>query len=135
MVQQHVLLSDRGKHVAVEIGDPLGHARREGRPEQVGALVQDQFAERGDADHPVDLDHLAAVDVELAHHRLQELGLRALGVRHPHHFPPAAALQRNLELAHEILGLFLQFEVAVAQDTELEIGPEPVAREQAFDLE
>ena len=39
VMQQHVLLPDRGEHVAVVVLHPFGHARGEGRPQQVRAAA------------------------------------------------------------------------------------------------
>ena len=36
----------------------------------------------------------------------------------PHHLAPAAAFQRHLEFAHQILGLVLDLKIAVAQHAE-----------------
>ena len=66
VMQQHVLLPDRGEHVAVMVLHPFGHARREGRPEQVGAVAQHQLAGIGDPDHALELDHLVVLDVHRA---------------------------------------------------------------------
>ena len=46
--------------------------------------------------------------------------------------PATAALQRGLVGAHQILGLFLEFHIGVADQPELPLADHPVAREQAM---
>jgi hypothetical protein len=64
VVQQHVLLPDRGEHVAVMVLHPFGHARGEGGPQQVGPVVEHQFLHIGQPIMPF-LDDLVARDMEL----------------------------------------------------------------------
>ena len=84
-----------------------GHSRS-------GPVLQHQFLEVGQPDHAFDLHHLVGVDVQFVHDdAAQGLG----GVRgdfHAHHFAATAAFQGDLEFAHQILGLFLDFQIAVA---------------------
>ncbi len=62
-------------------------------------------------------------------------GAQALGHRRfdfePDHRAAAAALQRRLEQPHEILGLFLDHDVAVADDAKGALPAHLVARKQA----
>ena len=67
VVQQHVLLADGGEDVALEVLHPLGHARGEGRPEEVGAAGAGELGEVGHADQAGDLDDLAGADAERLH--------------------------------------------------------------------
>ncbi len=62
VVQQHVLLPDRGEHVAVVILDPFRHAGGKGRPHQVFAAGQDQFLQVRHAQQTLDLHHLVLGD-------------------------------------------------------------------------
>ena len=134
-MQQHVFLADRREHVAFEIGDPFGHARGKAGPQQVGAGVDHHLAQIGHADHAIDLDQFAVIDAQFRHHRRQQLFRRAGRIGHPHHLAAAAPFQRHLEFAHQVFGLFLDFQVAVAQDAEFEIGFQLVAGKQAFDFQ
>ena len=60
----------------------------------------------------------------------QVLGHRRLDLEADHAAAPAL-LQRRLEQAHEILGLFLDLEIAVADDPERALPLHVVARERA----
>ncbi len=135
VVEQHVLLADRREHVAFVVLHAFGHAGSEGGPEEVGAFVEDEFLEVGGADQPVDLDHLVLGDAEFLHDQRAELRGGPRGDLHPHHFAPAAALQRHLEFSHEVLGLLLDLEIAVAQHPEGAVADHPVAGEEAFEME
>jgi hypothetical protein len=55
---------------------------------------------------------------------------RVGGELQPDHLAAAAALQRRLELAHEVLGLLLDLEVAVAQHPERAHAERRVAGEE-----
>ena len=134
VVQEHVLLADRGEHVAIVILHPLGHSRREGRPEQVAPFLDHQLLEIRKPDHPFHLDHLLGVDMQLAHDRLAQRLRRPGRDLEPHHLAPPAPLERHLEFAHQILGLFLDFQIAVAQHPEAAMRNPPVAWEQAVEI-
>ena len=135
VVQQHVLLLDRLEHVAFVVLHPFGHPRGEAGPQEVRAVVEHQLLEVGHADHPVELDHLVLADQQLTHDDAAQLLGRAGGDRQPHHLAAAAPLERHLELAHQIFGLFLDLDIAVAQHAEAEVVLHPVAREEAFDVQ
>ena len=51
VVQQHVLLPDRGEHVAFMVLHPLGYTWCEAGPQQIRSVFQHQFAEVRDTDH------------------------------------------------------------------------------------
>ena len=109
---------------------PFRHARREGRPLQVAAAVQHQFAHVGHAQQALDLDGGVGADAQFLHdHAAQPVG-RARRDLQPHDLAPAAALQRGLELAHQVLGLVLKLQVAVAQHAEAAMADVPIAGEQ-----
>ena len=59
-------------------------------------------------------------------------GMRGLDLEPDHRAAPAP-LQRALEQAHQILGLFLDFDVAVADDAEAALRLDLVAGEQLAD--
>ena len=55
------------EHIAVMIGDPLGHARCEIGPQEVGPVFNDQFFQIGKTQHAIHFDHLGIGDGELDH--------------------------------------------------------------------
>ena len=135
MVEQHVLLADRREDVALEVLHPLRHALGVGVEEQLRPLLGDQLAQVLDADDAVDVHHLVAGDAQfVGDHRLQ-VGGRPGGDLEADHLAPAAALEGGLELPHQVLGLLLHFQVAVAQHLEEGVAGEAVAGEQAVDEE
>ena len=83
--------------------------------------------------HAVDQEHFVVGGGQRALHEAAQL-LRHLGFDlEPDHRAAPAALQRGLEQADEILGLFLDFEFGVADDAERALALESVAGEQAAD--
>ena len=63
--------------------------------------------------------------------RLQLVRHRRVDLEPDHRAAPAA-LEHGLELAHEVFGLFLDFDVGVADDPESALPLHGVAREQAW---
>jgi hypothetical protein len=126
-MQQHVLLAHGGEDVAVMVAHPLGQARLVGVPAQVGAVIDDQLGDVRDADRAVDLDHFVSRHAQVFADQALERVRRAAIEREPDRPAPAAALERGLELAHQVLGLFLDFQVAVAQHPEDAAAGGPVA--------
>ena len=102
------------KHVAAEIADALGKARLVGRELEIGAIVADQFVDRLQAKHAVDDDDIARIGLGFVHDEIaQVFRHRGLDLQ-AHDIAQAALLQRRLVLTHEVFGLFLDFDVAVA---------------------
>ena len=122
VVQQHVLLADGCEHIPVMIAHPFGHPWGELRPEQIGAVIKHQLRQVVEAQHPVDLNHIARVHAQLFHHGGFDLFRRTGRVGEADNLAPAAALQGNLKFAHEVFGLILDLKIAVAQDAEFEMG-------------
>ena len=69
-------------------------------------------------------------DAELVHDGLAQVRRRVGGHRQPDDLAAAPALQRRLELAHQVLGLLLDLEVAVAQHPEGAVAEHDVAGEE-----
>ena len=95
-----------------------------------GTVGRDQLRQLGQAQHAVDQDHvlrlgLQALDDEVA----QIVGHRGLDLD-PHHRAQAALLQPRLELAHQVFGLFLDLDVAVADQAEQALALDLAAGEQ-----
>ena len=135
VVQQHVLLPDRGEHIAIVVADALGHARGELRPQKVGPGVGHQFRQIGDAEHAFDFDHVLGPHAKLAHDDGFQLFRGAGGMGQTHDLAPAAAFQGDFELAHEVFGLVFDLKIAVAQHAEFEMRFEFVARKEVGDVD
>ena len=56
VVDDDVLLPDRGEAVAAEIADPLGKARVVRREEEIGTLVDDELLHVDEAEEPVEAE-------------------------------------------------------------------------------
>ncbi len=110
---------------------PFGHPRGEAGPLQVAAAVQNQFAQVRHAQKALDLDHFLGVDVKLFHDDLAQPVRRAGGDLEPDNRTPPAALQRRLEFAHQILGLVLDLQIAVAQHAKGAMADVAIAGKQA----
>src|SRR3546814_19729794 len=63
-------------------------------------------------------ENVLRLDLQLARDEVEQGRRHVAAERQPDHRATAAPLQRALELAHEILGLFLHLDVAVAQHPE-----------------
>ena len=130
MVQQHVLLAHGGEDVAVMVAHPLGAARLVRAPAQVGPVIDDQLGDVGNADDALDLDHLGRADADLLADQPFQRRRRAGAEIEPDGAAAAPALERGLELAHQVLGLFLDLQIAVAQHPEDAMPGGGVTREE-----
>ncbi len=73
--------------------------------------------------------------MQFAHDHRLERGWRTGRHLHPHDLAAAAAFERGLELAHEVFGLVLDLEIAVAQDAEGTVAHYPIAGEKLADVQ
>ena len=77
-----------------------------------------ELRQRGEAEHAVDDDHIALFGFDLAHDKgAQVLRHRSFDLE-AHDVAQPALFQARFELAHQVLGLFLDFDVAVAHHPE-----------------
>ncbi len=133
MVDDEVLGADGGEGIAGMVAEALGEARIVGLELEVRPVDADELAELVERQHAVDQEDLVVAHAELAGDEVAQL-LRHGGVDlETDDLAEAPALQRGLELAHQVLGLFLDFEVAVADDAETALPLHLVAREQPAD--
>ena len=133
VMDDQVLLADRREAVAALIADALGKARIVGHEFQVRPVDRDELRQLVERQHAVDQEHLVVRDAERALHEGAQLR-RHRGIDlEPDHRAAAAALQRGLEQPHQILGLFLDFDVGVADDAEAALPLHGVAGEQPAD--
>src|SRR3546814_8948381 len=86
-------------------------------------------------------ENVLRLDLQLARDEVEQGRRHVAAERQPDHRATAAPLQRALELAHEILGLFLHLDVAVAQHPEgaarfhLEAGEQLRSEEHTSELQ
>ncbi len=129
VMDDDVLRLDRGEAIAAIFADPLGEARREGREFEIGAILVDDRVEIADAEERAALGDEAIRPAQLvAQHRAEPLGHPAFELE-PDDAAAPTPLDRVGKVADEILGLFLDLEIAVTQHAELRAADHAVARE------
>ena len=133
VMDDQVLLPDRGEDIAAMVAHPLGMARHVGHEFEVGPVEPGELRELVHRQHAVDQKHLVVGGGKrLLHEAAQRF--RHLGFHlEPDHRTPPPPLQRGLEQADQIFGLFLDFEFGVADDAEGALALDGVAGEQAAD--
>ncbi len=133
MMDHEVLLADRGEDVAAMIAHALGMARHIGREFEVGAIEAGELRQLVHRQHAVDQDHFIVGGRQcVLHEDAQLFGHRGFDLE-PDHRAAAAALERGLEQADEVFGLFLDFEFGVPDDAECALALDGVAGEQPPD--
>ena len=121
------------KQSPLMVADAFREARRVGREFELGPVDGDELGEVVQGEHAVDHEDLVAGDGERrGDQRAQILRHRRLELE-PDHRAAAAAFQRALEEAHEVLGLFLDLDVRVADDAERPLPLDHVAGEEPGD--
>jgi hypothetical protein len=118
MVDDDVLLPDGGEAISAMVTDTLRKARVVRRKFQLGSLVEDQLRGVGIPDNAIATHHAGIIGTKFTRHEMTQL-FRAFAIDFkPHHRSPAAAFQGSFEIAHQVFGLFLDFDVTVAQHPE-----------------
>ena len=132
-MDDQVLLPDRREAIAGLLADALGKARIVGHEFEIGAIDRGelrQFREREDAVHH---EHFVFRDRERTPHESPQVRRHGGVELQANDRPATAALEHGFELAHQILGLFLDFEVGIADHPERPLPFDGVAREQLGD--
>ena len=80
MMDDDVLLPDRGEAIAAEIANALGEARVIGSEDQVGAFVDDQLPGVVEPEKPVGGKHVARRDIELLHQKAAKSAGSSVGI-------------------------------------------------------
>ena len=130
MVDDQVLLPDRGEAVAGVIADALGKARIVRHEFEIGPIDGEKLRQLVQRQHALDQEHLVVGDRERALHEAAQLGRHRRFHFEPDHRAAAAALERAFEQPHQVFGLFLDFEVGVADDAERALPLDRVAGKQ-----
>ena len=110
--------------------DPLGEARLVGGELQVGAAQRDQLGQLRQAEQAVCDHDLFGMALQVAQDQVLQLGRHGGLQRDADHRAASALAQQRLELAHQVLGLLLDLQVAVADDLEDTLGFDLALREQ-----
>ena len=118
VVDDEVLLPDRGETIAAVLAHPLGKARIERRELEIGPVEADELRQFLERQHALDIDDARRHDVDVAGDEGAQRFRHARLDLEPDHRAAAAPLQRALVKPHQILGLFLDLDVAVADDAE-----------------
>ena len=129
MVDDQILLPDRREAIAAVLADAFGKAGNERREFQVGPIERDQTRQFVQTEHAVDQHDAGREHVDVAGDELaQALGHAGFDLQADDRTAPAQ-LQRALIEANEVLGLFLDFDVAVANDPETALPDDLIAGE------
>ncbi len=135
MVDDDVLGADGGEAIAAEVADALGEASIVGRELEVGPVVDDHRLDVADVEHAVEMEDVHGRrlrrDLELVEQEIAQLGRHGAVDRDRDQVAAAAALERALVEQHQVLGLFVDLDVAVADQPEHRLLDHLVAREQA----
>ncbi len=138
-MDDEILLLDGDEAVAAIVAQTLREARIVRFEFQLRPIEADDLGQFVQRQHAVEYEHLFRQDVELSRDkRAQLIGGQAVEFE-PDHRSETAALQRALEQEDQILRLLLDFEVAVANDSEQPapsnaIAGKQILREQPDDV-
>ena len=115
------------------LAHPLGEARDVGLELEIGPVDADQLRQVVDAEHARHDVHLVVGDRERPLHQEAQRFRHAVLDLEPDHRAAPALLQRPLEEADEVLRLFLDFDVRVADEAERALAAHLVAGEEPRD--
>ena len=136
MVDDEILGSDRGEAIPAQFPDPLRKPGVIGPELEIRALDAGDLLQIAQARHTVVKHHVFGIDRQAVDdHRPEVVGDAGVDGEMDGD-TPAPLLQRRLEAAHQVLGLFVDLEVGIANDpepgefTDLEAGKDPVEKER-----
>ena len=134
MVDDEVLLPDRGEAVAGMFADALGKTGIVGHEFEIGTVDRGELRHLREREHAVDHEHLV-----LGHRRAPAARSGADPSRHrrvelePDDRAAPAALEHGLERAHQVFGFFLDFQVGIPDHAEGALPLDRIARKQLGD--
>ena len=133
VVDQDVLFPDRREAVAPVVEDAFGEAGGERLELQVRTIWRDQLRQLVQAQQAVDQQDIVGLGAEIfADEAAQALGHGLLDLD-PDHRAQSPLLQAGLELTDQILGLFLDLHVGVADQAEHPAGLHIAPGKQVID--
>ena len=133
VVDDDFLVANGGKAVAGEVADALGKADPEAAEPQVRSLVDDQLLGIDQVEEPVERKDIFLVDPEFGDDEAPQILRHRRVDDEADDRAAAAALERQLEDPHQVLGLFLDLDLAVADDAELTLALKIEAGKQAVE--
>ncbi len=133
VVDQHVLFADGGEDVAAVVAHALRIARLVAPELQIRVAAGDQFGQLRQPQHAVDQHHVLRRRLKFADDEVAQIGGHGRLDLHAHHRAQTALLQRLLELQNQILGLFLDLDVAVADQAQHALFLDVASGEQVVD--
>ena len=134
-MDEDVLHADGGEDVAIVLAHALGEARLEGREDEIGAAVDDQLTQLVHAHDAVDFDDIHRLGLDLLDEEGLEVCGRAAVDLEADDAAAAALFQQDLEFADKVFGLFLDLDVAVADDAQHAAALRDAVREQRIEEE
>ena len=133
VVDDEILLPDRGEAIAAELLDPLGKSRVVRRKLEVRAVDRHQLRQIVERQHSFDQHDPRRDDVDVAGDEGTQRFRRAGLDLKPDDGAAPAPLERALVEADEVFRLFLDFDVAVANDAKGALAQHFIARKQQAD--
>ena len=128
-----VFLLDRRETISAMLANALGKARVEGLELEVRPVVDNQLRRIIEPDQALLHEDFALGHLEfLDHEALQPRRHRSFDLKADHRAAPPL-LERRLIKQHQVLGLFLDFQVAVPQHPERALTAHRVSRKQPRD--
>ena len=131
VVDDEILEPDRREAVAAVLADALGKARDERRKFEIGPVDRDEPRQFVQPQHSVDIDDARGQHVDVAGDEAAQRRRHPRLDLQPDHRAAPAQLQRAFVEAHQVLGLLLHLDVAVADDAETALPRRPGSRETA----
>ena len=135
MVDHQVLLADRGERVAGVIANALGIARIIGHEFEIRPVEAHELRELVERQDAVDQKNLVVAARHGALHESSQLRRHCRYELEPDDCSAPAPLEHRLELAHQVLGLFLDLDLGIADDAEGALPLDRIAGKQPADEE
>ena len=132
VMDHNVLLTDCGEDIAIVFADTFGIAGGVCVELEIGAVFRNALGQTINTDHAVGLDHGGLVHVQLIEQHGFGLRIKVLFKLKLDHLAATPPLDRAAEGAHQIFGLFLDLDIAVAQNAEQAIAFNLEAGEKLF---
>ena len=129
-MDEDVLNPDRCEDVSVVLANALREAGFKRRKDEVGAAIDDQLFQLVHADDADDFDDIHRLGANFLEEEGFQVLRRAAVDLEAHDAAAAALFQQNLELADKVFGLFLDLDVAVADDAQDAAAFRHAVREQ-----
>ena len=134
VVDHEILLPDRREAIAPVLAHPFREAGIVGLEFQLGPIHADEFRKVVQRQHPFDREALVRGGVEFVRdEQTQRFGHPRIDLQ-PDDGPSPASLQGAFEEENEVLRLFFDLEIAVANDPEQPLAHDLITREQQSDL-